>query len=109
MLKPISGKAPIARRIVSSLLAGVAGGALLLAVVFFFYIAGAREWLRSRTTPIRSIAVLPLQNLSNDPQQDYFVDGMTDELITELAQIGSLRVISRTSDRKSTRLNSSHM
>ena len=47
--------------------------------------------------PFRSIAVLPLQNLSNDPSQEYFADGMSDELITDLAQLGSLRVISRTS------------
>jgi TolB-like protein/DNA-binding winged helix-turn-helix (wHTH) protein/Flp pilus assembly protein TadD len=46
---------------------------------------------------IRSIAVLPLENLSGDPNQQYFADGMTDELITLLAQIHSLRVISRTS------------
>jgi TolB-like protein/DNA-binding winged helix-turn-helix (wHTH) protein len=46
---------------------------------------------------INSIAVLPLDNLSADPAQDYFADGMTDELITELAQLGKLRVISRTS------------
>jgi TolB-like protein/DNA-binding winged helix-turn-helix (wHTH) protein len=46
---------------------------------------------------LRSIAVLPLDNLSGDPSQDYFVDGMTDELITDLAKIGSLRVTSRTS------------
>ncbi len=46
---------------------------------------------------IRSLAVLPLENLSGDPSQDYFSDGMTDELITELGQIGELRVISRTS------------
>jgi len=44
-----------------------------------------------------SIAVLPLQNLSGDAAQDYFADGFTDELVTELAQIRSLRVISRTS------------
>src|SRR5438132_6021444 len=42
-------------------------------------------------SPIRSIAILPLQNLSNDPQQEYFVDGMTDELITDLAKMGKLR------------------
>jgi TolB-like protein/Tfp pilus assembly protein PilF len=47
--------------------------------------------------PIHSIAVLPLENLSGDPAQDYFADGMTDALITELAQFSSLRVISRTS------------
>jgi TolB-like protein/DNA-binding winged helix-turn-helix (wHTH) protein/Flp pilus assembly protein TadD len=54
--------------------------------------------LRSRpSTPIRSLAVLPLENLSGDASQDYFSDGMTDELITELGQISDLRVISRTS------------
>src|SRR5215467_14434459 len=81
----------------SGVLAGLLGGALVLVVVFGFDVAGARGWLRSRTPPIRSLAVLPLQNLSNDPQQDYFADGMTDELITELAQVSNLRVISRTS------------
>jgi TolB-like protein/DNA-binding winged helix-turn-helix (wHTH) protein len=49
------------------------------------------------TTSVRSIAVLPLDNFSGDPAQEYFVDGMTDELITDLAKIGGLRVISRTS------------
>ena len=46
---------------------------------------------------VRSIAVLPLDNFSGDPAQEFFADGMTDELITDLAKIGSLRVISRTS------------
>ncbi len=46
---------------------------------------------------IESIAVLPLENLSRDPEQEYFADGMTDALITNLARIGALRVISRTS------------
>jgi len=58
-------------------------------------------WLyRSRgraPTGIRSLAVLPLDNLSADASQNYFADGMTDELITDLAQISALRVISRTS------------
>jgi TolB-like protein/DNA-binding winged helix-turn-helix (wHTH) protein/Flp pilus assembly protein TadD len=49
------------------------------------------------STGIRSIAVLPLENLSGDASQNYFADGMTDELITDLAQISALRVISRTS------------
>jgi TolB-like protein/DNA-binding winged helix-turn-helix (wHTH) protein/Flp pilus assembly protein TadD len=53
---------------------------------------------RSRPSPsIRSLAVLPLESLSNDPSQEYFADGMTDELITDLGQISALRVISRTS------------
>jgi TolB-like protein/Tfp pilus assembly protein PilF len=46
---------------------------------------------------IRSLAVLPLENLSGDAAQDYFADGMTEELTTNLAKIGALRVISRTS------------
>jgi TolB-like protein len=50
-----------------------------------------------RPPAIRSLAVLPLENLTGDPSQEYFADGMTDALITDLAQIGSLRVISRTS------------
>ena len=48
-------------------------------------------------SPIRSIAVHPLQNLSGDPAQDFFADGMTEELITELSRIQSLRVIFHTS------------
>jgi TolB-like protein/DNA-binding winged helix-turn-helix (wHTH) protein/Flp pilus assembly protein TadD len=58
-------------------------------------------WLfRSRVpapTGVRSLAVLPLENLSGEVSQNYFADGMTDELITDLAQISALRVISRTS------------
>ncbi|HXN21136.1 MAG TPA: winged helix-turn-helix domain-containing protein [Candidatus Dormibacteraeota bacterium] len=85
------------RRLVTSLLAGLVGGALLLAVVLVFDLLGARSWLYSRTHPIRSIAVLPLENLSGDPSQEYFADGMTEALITDLGKIGELRVISRTS------------
>jgi TolB-like protein/Flp pilus assembly protein TadD len=47
--------------------------------------------------PIQSLAVLPLESLSNDASQDYFADGMTDQLISDLGQISALRVISRTS------------
>jgi TolB-like protein/DNA-binding winged helix-turn-helix (wHTH) protein/Tfp pilus assembly protein PilF len=67
--------------------------ALLLAVFlsWFFY-----SWRHPLST-IHSLAVLPLENLSNDASQDYFADGMTDELITHLGQISAIRVISRTS------------
>ena len=54
------------------------------------------SWKRSSPV-IRSLAVLPLESLSNDASQDYFADGMTDELISDLGQISALRVISRTS------------
>jgi TolB-like protein/DNA-binding winged helix-turn-helix (wHTH) protein/Flp pilus assembly protein TadD len=60
---------------------------------------GWRHW-RSRAaaaTAVRSLAVLPLQNLSGDPSQEYLADGMTEELIGRLANIHGLRVISRTS------------
>jgi TolB-like protein len=52
---------------------------------------------RASAAGIRSLVVLPLENLSGDPQQQYFADGMTEELTTELSQVGSLRVVSRTS------------
>jgi TolB-like protein/DNA-binding winged helix-turn-helix (wHTH) protein/Tfp pilus assembly protein PilF len=71
---------------------------LVAAAALVVVIAGAWVAIRwPRSTPIRSIAVLPLENLSGDPSQEYFADGMTDELTTALAQIGQLRVISRTS------------
>ncbi len=54
------------------------------------------SWKRPATI-IRSLAVLPLESLSSDASQDYFADGMTDELISDLGQISALRVISRTS------------
>jgi TolB-like protein/DNA-binding winged helix-turn-helix (wHTH) protein/Tfp pilus assembly protein PilF len=64
-------------------------------------LAATLSWIlypRSHSSSgIRSLAVLPLENLSGDPSQDYFAEGMTDELITRLAQISALRVISRTS------------
>jgi TolB-like protein/Tfp pilus assembly protein PilF len=71
----------------------------ILAVLATLKVGGLRDRLRSNPTgpAIRSLAVLPLENLSNDPEQEYFADGMTEELVTELGKISALRVISRTS------------
>ncbi|MGC2617600.1 MAG: winged helix-turn-helix domain-containing protein [Acidobacteriaceae bacterium] len=61
------------------------------------YPLAARFFHRDSRGTISSLAVLPLQNFSGDASQEYFADGMTDELITELARIPNLRVVSRTS------------
>ena len=70
---------------------------LAAAVIVLLWPAG-RALLRGRAPrPIRSVAVLPLENLSHDSTQDFFADGMTEALIINLAKIGALRVPSRTS------------
>ena len=83
----------------------LAGVAVVAAVVLGFDVAGLRDRLLTivgarHGVPlprIESLAVLPLANLSGDPEQEYFCDGMTEELITNLGKISALRVISRTS------------
>ena len=71
----------------------------LVAALLAANVAGLRDraFHRASAPGIHSLAVLPLENLSGDPQQQYFADGMTEELTTELSQISSLRVVSRTS------------
>jgi len=86
-----------------SVRAWVAIAAMLIAAVIAGIAAdvwGLRRWIGSRpvvTPHITALAVIPLENLSGDPEQDYFADGMTDVLITDLAKLGSLRITSRTS------------
>jgi TolB-like protein/Flp pilus assembly protein TadD len=77
--------------LLASLMAAASG-------IGLWFSRGRDGWpLRPDSDPIRSLAVLPLQNLSNDPGQEYFTDGMTDELITDLAQLHDLKVVSKTS------------
>jgi TolB-like protein len=78
------------------LMAAAALGLVLLAVIGY---AGFKKWYSdsSARREIRSIAILPLENLSGAPAQEYFADGMTEELINDLGQVSTLRVISLTS------------
>ena len=72
---------------------------LLLGILYGLNVGRLRDRLlgRPQATPIGSLAVIPLENLSADKSQEFFADGMTDELITDLAKNSNLRVISRTS------------
>jgi TolB-like protein/DNA-binding winged helix-turn-helix (wHTH) protein len=78
---------------------GIAGAAVLLILVGIWLDrwANSRDKVNAGGARIQSLAVLPLDNLSGDPGQDYFAAGITDELTTELAHIHGLRVVSRTS------------
>jgi len=75
----------------------------LLALAFLIVLTGAGTFIVSRfrgkpaAVQIKSLAVLPFENLSGEPAQEYFADGVTDELITTLAKMNSVKVISRTS------------
>lgn len=95
---PVIAASPTGMKIPWTLTASLAL-ALLAALLlgFNFDKLRTRIFAKTRSLEIRSIAVLPLENLSRNSEQEYFADGMTDVLITNLAQIGSLKVISRTS------------
>jgi serine/threonine-protein kinase len=93
----IVGSAPRKFSPLLKIVVAIACAMILLAAIW----SGIRRHTRVAARPgalqIQSVAVLPLENLSGNPGQDYFAEGMTEELITQLAQIGALRVISRTS------------
>ncbi len=76
---------------------GIGGAGVALAALALVLITGRGRQASQGGTALTSLAVLPLENLSAEPGQEYFVDGMTDALITELSKIEALRVISRTS------------
>jgi len=88
--RPVDAKRKAVPIVGNKALAIIAALAILVAVWSWFDIG-------KKTPEIRSIAVLPLANLMNDPNQDYFVDGMHEALTTELSKISALRVIGRTS------------
>lgn len=75
------------------------GFSALAVVVLGLGYLGVRRWSATANAPkgIHSIVILPLENLAGDPAQDYFADGMTEELINNLGQVSTLRVISLTS------------
>jgi TolB-like protein/tetratricopeptide (TPR) repeat protein len=90
--------APIGNRLIGAVAA--AAVVMVAAVLAALNVAGLRDRVLRRDVPppkIESVAVLPLTNLSADPAQEYFADGMTEALISEVGQIGALRVISRQS------------
>jgi len=78
---------------------GFLGAVAIAALLVAGNVYGLRDWLFGSAKPhsFRSLAVLPLENLSGDPKQDYFADGMTEELITQVSKFANLKVISRTS------------
>ena len=102
-LKPLRAKSGLFRGKVFGIskICAYAGLACLgiLASVIAFNVGGVRDILfgKPKEATIRSLAVLPLANYSGDPNQEYFSDGMTDELITNLSKISALKVICRTS------------
>ncbi|HET6768739.1 MAG TPA: adenylate/guanylate cyclase domain-containing protein [Chitinophagaceae bacterium] len=69
----------------------------LIATYFFFFNKQTNQTAVNKANAEKSIAIIPFKNMSNDPQQEYFVEGMMDEILNHLYKIGGLNVISRTS------------
>jgi TolB-like protein/DNA-binding winged helix-turn-helix (wHTH) protein/Tfp pilus assembly protein PilF len=90
-VQPVIGSRPAIIATIVAVLVLMAGMSL------YVYLSRGGERVAGTPAAIHSLVVLPLENLSGDKEQEYFADGMTDALTTNLAEIGSLRVISRTS------------
>ena len=88
---------PLPRRRRARFWLGAGAAVVLLMLLLGLNLGRHRPSDPTLSPRIQVLAVLPLENLSGDPSQEYFADGMTDELTTDLASIASLRVISRTS------------
>ena len=99
--KPDAAEKPARRFGIGAMLlaVGLLGLSVAATLLLALNVRGMRDQLFTRHTnpAVRAIAVLPLTNLSGDPEQDYFAEGMTEALITELGKISALRVISRQS------------
>jgi TolB-like protein/DNA-binding winged helix-turn-helix (wHTH) protein/Tfp pilus assembly protein PilF len=91
-VRPTQGRFSIPR--IALLAAAVLAGSVLISAIAVHYVRGV-DASKGKGTRSNSLVVLPLENLSGDKEQDYFADGMTDDLIANLAKIRSLRVVSR--------------
>lgn len=96
---PVTQNSAEKRRSLRPLWVGAFVVAAFLATLFGLNVGGFRKALTHKPSGprIHSLLVLPFENLTGDPAQEYFADGMTDALITDLAKIRTLRVVSRTS------------
>lgn len=96
---PIRKPAPRFWNSWTGMIGGFGAALAIAAALVAGNVYGLKDWLlgTAPSHPFHSLAVLPLENLSGDPKQDYFADGMTEELITQVSKFGNLKVISRTS------------
>lgn len=106
---PIAVKPTRSWRFPATIAGTVALAGIMVFGAYYFGKANRHRTVAASVRPsISSIAVLPLENLSNDPEQEYFAEGMTDEIITDLAQLPGLRVISRTSTQQYKQYKGTH-